>query len=95
MPSIFKNFPFTSILGIFGFLVGLFLLIFLDFSVSANYGKDPIGAFSLYFKESFRVLLKGAGLGLVVGVALGFAGLIIDTLKKKQEGGVSEPMPIQ
>jgi len=95
MPNIIKNFPFTSILGIFGFFLGLLFLFILDFSISTNYGLDPVDSFITYFKESFDILLKGVGLGIAVGVALGFAGFIIDIFRKKPELESSKPVPVQ
>ncbi len=95
MPNIIKNFPFTSLLGIFGFFVGLFLLSILDFSISTNYGLDPVDSFITYFKGSLDILFKGVGLGVAVGLALGFAGFIIDISRKKPDPNISGPMPVQ
>jgi len=98
MPNIIKNFPFTSILGLFGFFVGLLFLSTLDFSINYDFSeifRDPINLFISYFKESFEILIKGIGLGIAVGIALGFAGFIIDFLRKKSGSGISEPVSSQ
>ncbi len=84
MVNIIKNFPFTSLLALFGFFVGLLSLSTLDFSINYNSSeifRDPVNLFIGYFKESSIVLIKGVGLGIAVGVVLGFAGFIIDFLR--------------
>ena len=98
MVNIIKNFPFTSILALFGFCVGLLFLSTLDFSINYNFSKilkDPVNLFIGYFKESFMILIQGVGLGVMVGLVLGFAGFIIDFLRKKPDSGVSEPVSVQ
>ena len=67
----------------------------MDFSVSTNYGSDPVNSFFTYFKESFGILIKGVGLGIAVGASLGFAGLIIDFLRKQREPEISESVSMQ
>ena len=97
MVNIIKNFPFTSLLALFGFFVGLLFLSTLDFSLNYNFSevlKDPINLFISYFKESFAVLFKGLLLGIAIGVVLGFAGFIIDFLRKKPDSGVSGPVSV-
>jgi len=98
MVNIIKNFPFTSILALFGFCVGLLFLSTLDFSIKYNFSeilKDPINLFANYFKESFMILIKGTGLGIAVGIVLGFAGFIIDFSRKKFDSGISKPISVQ
>ena len=95
MVNIIRRYPFTSLLGLFGFFVGLFLLSLLDFSASINYNsseflQNPAKIFFNYIKDSLMILLKGAGLGLAVGIFLGFAGFIIDISRKKPESGIAE-----
>jgi len=85
---------------LFGFFVGLFLLSLLDFSVSINYNsteflQNPANVFFNYIKNSLMVLIKGACLGLAVGISLGFAGFIIDLSRKKPEPEISEPFSVQ
>ena len=97
MVNIIKKFPFTSLLALFGFFVGLLSLSTLDFSINYNFSeilKNPVNLFINYFKESFSILIKGVGLGIVVGVVLGFTGFIIDFLRKKPDSGISEPQKI-
>ena len=98
MANIIKNFPFTSLLALFGFFVGLFFLSTLDFSMNYNFSeivRDPVNLFVNYFKESFAILIKGVMLGITIGVVLGFAGFIIDFLRKKPDLKVSEPLSVQ
>jgi len=98
MANIIKNFPFTSLLALFGFFVGLFFLSTLDFSINYNFSeifRDPVNLFVNYFKESFAILIKGLMLGITIGVVLGFAGFIIDFLRKKPDLKVSEPLSLQ
>jgi hypothetical protein len=100
MVNIIRRFPFTSLLGLFGFFVGLLFLSTLDFSISINYNfseflRNPVNLFLNYFKESFRMIIKAAGLGIAVGIALGFAGFIIDFIRKRPEPGISESGSIQ
>ena len=92
--NIIKEFTFTSLLGLFGFFVGLLFLSTLDFSISTNYGLDPVNSFTSYFKESFGMIIKGAGLGIAVGITLGFAGLIIDFLRQKPDLDASKPVSV-
>ena len=87
MSNIVKNFPFTSLLGLFGLVVGLFFPFVLDFSLSIDYNsveflRNPINSFMNYFKDSFGILIKGTGLGIAVGAILGLAGFIIDISRK-------------
>jgi len=100
MVNIIRKYPFTSLLGLFGFFVGLFLLSLLDFSVSINYNsseflENPAKIFFNYIKNSLIILLKGVGLGLVVGISLGFAGFIIDLSRKKPEPVTAEQFPVK
>jgi len=98
MVNIIKKFPFTSLLALFGFFVGLLFLSTLDFSINHNFSeilKDPVNLFISYFKESFAVLIKGVMLGIAIGVVLGFAGFIIDFLRKKPDLDASKPLSLQ
>jgi len=98
MANIIKNFPFTSLLALFGFLVGLLFLSTLDFSINYDFSEiliDPINLFIGYFKESFAILIKGLMLGVTIGVVLGFAGFIIDFLRKKPDLDASKPLSSQ
>jgi len=98
MANIIKNFPFTSLLALFGFFVGLLFLSTLDFSINYNFSeilRDPVNLFVAYFKESFMILIKGLGLGITIGIVLGFAGFIIDFLRKKPDSKISEPVSLQ
>lgn len=98
MANIIKNFPFTSLLALFGFFIGLLFLSTLDFSINYNFSeilRDPVNLFVNYFKESFVVLIKGLMLGITIGVVLGFAGFIIDFLRKKSDSRISEPVSLQ
>lgn len=98
MVNIIKNFPFTSLLALFGFFVGLLFLSALDFSINYDFSeilKDPINLFVNYFKESFAILIKGLMLGITIGVVLGFAGFIIDFLRKKPDLDASKPVSVQ
>jgi hypothetical protein len=93
--NIIRNFPFASTLALFGFLVGLLFLSTLDFSISINYEfseilREPVNLFINYFRESFMILVKGAGLGVAIGIVLGFAGFIMDFLRKKPDRRISE-----
>ena len=88
--GVITKFPFASILGLFGFLVGLLFLSTLHFSISIDYDfseilREPVNLFINYFKESFMILVKGVGLGIAIGIVLGFAGFIIDILRKKPD----------
>ena len=97
MVNIIKKFPFTSLLALFGFLVGLLFLSALDFSINYDFSeilRNPVNSFISYFKESFGMVIKGAGLGITVGIALGFAGFIIDFLRKKPDSGISGPVSV-
>jgi hypothetical protein len=97
MVNIIKNFPFTSLLALFGFLVGLLFLSTLDFSLNYTFSevlRDPVNLLVKYFKESFSVLIKGLLLGLAIGVVLGFAGFIIDFLRKKPDLDASKPVSL-
>ncbi len=92
MRGIIRKFPFASLLALFGFLVGLLFLSTLDFSLNYTFSeflKDPVGLFFNYFKESFAVVIKGLLLGIAVGVVLGFAGFIIDLLRRRSDSGIS------
>jgi len=98
MVNIIKNFPFTSLLALFGFFVGLLFLSTLDFSINYNFSeilRDPVNLFIKYFKESFAVLFKGLLLGITIGIVLGFAGFIIDFLRKKPDLDASKPVSLQ
>jgi len=57
--------------------------------------RDPVNLFVNYFKESFAVLIKGVMLGVAIGVVLGFAGFIIDFLRKKPDLDASKPVSLQ
>jgi len=98
MANIIKKFPFTSLLALFGFFVGLLFLSTLDFSINYTFSevlRDPINLLITYFKESLAVLFKGLLLGIAIGVVLGFAGFIIDFLRKKPDLDASKPVSLQ
>jgi len=89
-----KEFPFATLLAILGFSIGVALLFSADFFTSSgldNVAKDPLKAIAGYIKDSgtqaAKALLRGVGVGLAVGIFFGFAGFLIDVLRKR---GISQ-----
>ncbi len=81
-----KNYPYTFLLAILGFLIGILFLITLDFSIKYNGSeilKNP-GVIANYIKESAGILINSIMLGVSGGIILGVVGFFIDIFRKNK-----------
>ena len=91
MGRLIREFPFTTVLALAGFFLGVSLLFSADFFTSyemSSIAENPISSIMNYIKDSGlqagKVFLKGIGLGLAMGTFFGLAGFVIDFLRRKQ-----------
>ena len=87
MGSLFRNFPYTVLLGLTGILLGAIIPLsinyFVEYQISGNLGQDPITTLFTYFNEYLAVIFKGIVLAGFLGLIFAFIGFIIDNSRKR------------
>jgi len=86
MGTLTKNYPYTSLLALLGFLIGILFLITLDFSIKYDGSeilKNP-SVIAGYIKDSLGILINSIMLGVSAGIILGVVGFFIDFLKRNK-----------
>ena len=86
MINTLKEFPFTTILSILGFLIGTVLGS--GFGVFTNYDlsgivSDPASSFANYFGDFLVTVIEGSFFGIVLGIIMGLIGLVIDFSRRE------------
>jgi len=86
--SLIKEFPFTFLLALVGFLIGS---LFLSSSNLLNYNfslislEQPLDIFADYFGSTLRYYIYSILCGLSGGLILGFVGFVIDFIKRRSD----------
>ena len=87
MGRLFRNFPYTMLLGLTGILLGAIIPLsinyFVDYNLSLSLSQDPLTIIFDYFKDYLDVILKGIALAGILGLVFAFIGFIIDNSRKR------------